>query len=299
MTYQNKPVGVVYNHRVAEAVELAESIARKVGGLGWHAWSCSVPELQAHHDFVKGSGMIITVGGDGTILRAARIAAPHEVPLLGVNLGRLGFMTELRAEEALDRIPAFLEGEGRVEERAMLQAEVLTERMRQEEIGAERPARLLFHALNDVVVGRGSVSRLVRIRTLVDGVELAAYRADAVIVATATGSTGYNLAAGGPILQPQAPNIILTPLAPHLGLSTSLVFLPETTIDLLVGSDTPCTASIDGYVDMALSAEDRVRVTRSPYHARFLRTRSNTDYYATLIQRLGLAFAREGYRAGS
>jgi NAD+ kinase len=137
----------------------------------------------------------------------------------------------------------------------------------------------------------------VRIRAKVDGVDLAAYRADAIIVSTATGSTGYNLAAGGPILQPQSHSILLNPVAPHLGIGTALVFLPDTVIELVAESEDQCTVSIDGYVDMALSPQDGVRVTRSPYVARFLRLNPPTHYYATLIQRLGLVWGLEGYRA--
>jgi len=295
LTYDGKSIGIVFNQRVKEAERLASALAERLRAR-IQTWSCPAVEVDAHAGEARNTGFIVTVGGDGTILRAVRLAAPHGIPLLGINLGRLGFMTELKAEEALDRVPEFLEGAGRVEERAMLQAEVLTERTRQETAGSDRAGRPVFHALNDVVVGRGAVSRLVRIRAKVDGVDLAAYRADAVIVATATGSTGYNLAAGGPILQPQSPNILLNPVAPHLGIGTALVFLPDTTIELVAESEGQCMASIDGYVDMALSPQDSVRVTRSPYVARFLRLNPPTHYYATLIQRLGLVWGLEGYR---
>ncbi|MDP3064428.1 MAG: NAD(+)/NADH kinase [Chloroflexota bacterium] len=295
MTYDGKAIGIVFNQRVKQAVELASALVERLGARS-QTWSCPAVDVDAHAGEARSTGLIITVGGDGTILRAVRLAAPHGIPLLGINLGRLGFMTELKAEEALARVPEFLDGAGRVEERTMLQAEVLTERMRQEPLREERPGRLLFHALNDVVVGRGAVSRLVHIRAKVDGVDLAAYRADAVIVSTATGSTGYNLAAGGPILQPQSPNILLNPVAPHLGIGTALVFLPDTVIELVAESEGQCTVSIDGYVDMALSPQDSVRVTRSPYVARFLRLNPQSHYYATLIQRLGLVWGLEGYR---
>ena len=152
---------------------------------------CSAWEEEKAKPQVAGSDLILSIGGDGTILRAARAVVPHAVPIVGINLGHLGFMTELKATEALDKLPRLLGGEGWIEERTMLEAETVSDGK-------------TFHVLNDVVVGRGSSARVVNIETRIDGEVLTTYRADGVIVATATGSTSYLLAAGGPILYPQA-----------------------------------------------------------------------------------------------
>ncbi|GAH02056.1 unnamed protein product, partial [marine sediment metagenome] len=140
--------------------------------------------------------------------RAVQVAVPGLTPIAGVNLGKLGFMTELSVDEAVAKLPALLAGEGWIDERAMLEAELSP-------AGQDEPARI-FYALNDVVVARGAIARTVYIEASIDGETLTTYKADGVIVATATGSTGYSLAAGGPILHPQSKEFLLLPIVPHL-----------------------------------------------------------------------------------
>ncbi|GAI37314.1 unnamed protein product, partial [marine sediment metagenome] len=157
------------------------------------SWQCPAWEEDKAKQQVADSDLVLSIGGDGTMLHAAHISAPANVPILGINLGRLGFITELNADEAASKLPSLLKGAGWVEERAMLEA---------------RLGDKGFYALNDVVV-RSTAVRLVNIKAEIDSEMLATYRADGVIIATATGSTGYSLAAGGPILHPQSKEIIL------------------------------------------------------------------------------------------
>ena len=143
------------------------------------------------------------------------------------------------------------------------------------------------HALNDVIVGRASVGRPLYVETAVDGVRLAIHRCDAVIVATATGSTAYSLSAGGPILHPESPELLLTPVAPHLGSARPVVLPRDATIDLTVTADKEAVVSVDGQIDRPLASGDSVSVCRSAHTARFVRFSKPQDYYAVLAEKLG------------
>ncbi len=273
-------VGIIFNARAPRAVAMAEEVHQAVSPLR-RCWK-KAANGAATHPLIEETDLLITVGGDGTILRAAQAAAPHRVPILGINLGRLGFMTELRAEEALSKIPTFLEGAGWVEERAMLKVRVL--RGEGSAQTAESPS---YHALNDVVLGRGAVARVIRVQAWIDGAHLTFYRADAVVICTATGSTGYNLSAGGPILQPQAQEMVLKPVAPHVGLATALVLPSSAVVELQIESEDPAIFSVDGFMDLSLQKGDGVRVERSEMTGLFLRDRAPEEFYGSLTRRLG------------
>jgi NAD+ kinase len=150
----------------------------------------------------------------------------------------------------------------------------------------EEKEDLPFHALNDLVVGRSAISRLVHLETRVDGALVATYHADAVIVATATGSTGYALSVGGPILHPQSSDLLLKPVAPHLGLTAALVLAPDSVVEITLRSDYPAALSLDGRPDLALAPGETVQVKRSPYTTRFLRANPQSHFYSTLTKRL-------------
>jgi len=143
-----------------------------------------------------------------------------------------------------------------------------------------------FHALNDVVVGRGERCRLIRIKATIDGELLTTYKCDGLIVSTATGSTGYSLAAGGPILHPQAEEMLLKPIAAHLSLSTALVLSSEATVKLEVSTTHQATLSVDGQIEVPLSDGDVVKVRRSPYITKMLRAEWPAAFYSTLMPKL-------------
>ena len=143
-----------------------------------------------------------------------------------------------------------------------------------------------FHALNDVVVGRGGRCRVIRVTVTVDEEPLTTYKSDGVIVATATGSTGYSLAAGGPVLHPQAEEILIEPIAAHLSLSTALVLPSEAKVELAVSTTHQATLSIDGQIEIPLSDGDVVMVKRSPYVTRMLRSQWPASFYGTLMKKL-------------
>ncbi len=221
--------------------------------------------------------VLITVGGDGTLLRAARMAAPADVPLLGVNLGRLGFLTEIEAADALDFVPRYLAGEFVwMDERRMIQCVTRTA------AGESEP----IHVLNDVVVGRGRIAHIVRIGVSINGVEMTTYQADGVIVSTATGSTAYSLAVGGPILYPASGDMVVVPVATHGDLDAPVVVPSGCSVELVVKSNHDALMTADGFVDMPMARGDSAVVAASPHRARFLRAGAPDTFYETLVYRL-------------
>jgi len=266
-----KRIGILYHPLREKARDLAEKLEELLSSRGVSAWRCSAWDEDEARPQVADTELILSIGGDGTILHSARIITPLAVPILGINLGRLGFATEVDGDEVLSYLPGLLKGEGWIEERAMLEAQVVDKS---------------FHALNDVVL-RSVAVRLVNIEAEIDGATITTYRADGVIVATATGSTSYSLASGGPILHPQSKEIVLQPISCHLGLSHALVLPPRSIVDLKVADGEEAILSIDGQVELPLSDGQNVRVKLSPHIARFLRIHQPTYFYSSLWQKLG------------
>ncbi len=269
-----KKIGILYHPMNDAARSMAEEVKAFLAARGISAWLCSAWEAEEAKLKVDGTDLILSIGGDGTILRAAQIAAGAKAPLpiTGINMGKLGFMTELSAAEAEAKLPALLEGKGWLDERAMLEATI--------DDGAT------YYALNDVVVARGAVARVVYIEASIDGQKLTTYKADGVVVATATGSTGYSLSAGGPILHPRAKEFLLSPILPHLSLGYSLV-LPETAVvELRVATVHEATLSIDGHINPPLADGAVITVRHSSTRARFLRIHPKNTFYRSLEQKL-------------
>src|SRR4030042_642368 len=268
-----KIIGILYHPKLDEARKLSDRLAKSLRSSGYSVWLGSAWEEQAAKNQLNDSELILSKGGDGTILRTARIVLSHSIPILGINLGRLGFMTELSADEAEHRLPALLSEQGWIDERAMLQAS---------------PTRSghTFHALNDVVIGRGAVARAINVNVNIDGVDFTSHRVDAVILATATGSTAYALAAGGPVLYPESQNILLQPVATHLGPGSGLVLPATTNIKLTVHTYHTGLLSIDGQDNLPLEDDEQIEVKRSPFLTRFLRFKPRQSFYSTLAQRL-------------
>jgi NAD+ kinase len=270
---QMKRIGILYHPKIERAKAFSQELEKFLKARDILSWICSSWEEDKAKPQIADSELMLSIGGDGTILRTVRAVIPHAVPIVGINLGNLGFMTELKNDEAFEKLPRLLDGEGWIEERSMLEAELSSQDK-------------TFDAMNDVFVGRRSSARLVQIETKVDGEALATYRADGVIVATATGSTGYSMAAGGPILHPQAKEIIFKPVCPHLALDRSVVLPAEAEIQLKVTTTHEAMVSIDGQVEMPLRSGDEVKVKRSLHVARFLRIRPKAYFYSYLESRL-------------
>ncbi len=274
-----KNIGIVYHPRNKAALPLAKKVAQFLGSSGVSTWLGSAWKGEQLKAKVPGTDLILTIGGDGTILRTAQAVAPRLTPITGINLGKLGFMTELNADEVMAKLPALLAGEGWIDERAMLEAELTAN-------DEEPKSARIFYALNDVVVARGEIARIIYVAASIDDEPLATYQADGVIAATATGSTGYSLAAGGPILHPQANEYLLVPILPHLSLDYALV-LPSTAVAKLKISTThQATLSVDGHTSLPLSSGATITVKHSLSKIRFLRIRPKNSFYSSLEQKL-------------
>lgn len=268
-------VAVLYNHQVAQACPLAEEIAAWLEERGRRVQVCRGEQASTALRWQEVE-LLITLGGDGSILRAARAAAPYGTPLLGVNLGRVGFLTEAEPGAWRNVLSRALIGDYWIEERMMVRAV------------AQRGNELLepAHALNDVVVARGARARAVHLWTEVDGGYLTTYVADGLIVATPTGSTAYALAAGGPVLPPQLRNILLIPVAPHLSMERPIVLSEGVMVRIVVASGRLAVLTVDGEVQAELADGDEVTVGASSYVARFARVQEKTYFYKTLLERL-------------
>ena len=248
-------------------VSIEKETARNTGIDAWPALDAEA--LGAACD------VAIVVGGDGTMLGIARQLARHGLPLVGINQGRLGFITDIAFDDFAEALPPILVGEFDEERRAMLEG------------GVRRDGAIIFEsfALNDVIVSRGATAGMVELKIEIDGEFVANLRADGLIVASPTGSTAYALSAGGPILHPGIAGWLLVPIAPH-DLSNRPIVVPdsgEITIEIVAGRD--ASVNFDMQSLTSLAHGDRISVRRSAHHARFLHPRG-WSYFATLRGKL-------------
>ncbi len=220
--------------------------------------------------------LILTLGGDGTLLRAARVCAPCGIPVIGVKLGTVGFLSGLRPEAFSENLDRLLRGDYWIEERMMVQARWL----RGDQVMG------VYEAINDIVVSRGKLARVIRIEAVIDGEVLQLFAADGAIISTATGSTAYSLAAGGPILAPTVRTLLLTLISPYLSPIHSLVMPEGARVSLRVHSQNNPILTIDGQADYELQDDDVVETGTSPNPARFARLEARTYFYHTLVNRL-------------
>lgn len=224
-------------------------------------------------EIFKNSELVIVIGGDGTILHAAKNAALYGIPVLGVNAGRLGFMAGLEMDE-LNSLQRLITGEYEVDCRMML------------EIHAAG-YKNVYYALNDAVVSKGSLSRIIDMSVTCNGREVGNYRADGIIVSTPTGSTAYSLSAGGPVIDPRLDSIGVTPICPHSLISRTILFEPKSIICVtplkLFGKDAYLT--IDGQNNIRLENKMEVRISRSLIKARLVKLK-DFSFYETLRNKL-------------
>ncbi|MFC2005749.1 NAD(+)/NADH kinase [Chloroflexota bacterium] len=274
-----KRIGILYHPMKEAAYALAKKLEEFLDSKGLSVWLCSAWEGETAKAQVISTDLILSIGGDGTILRAAQAAVPQSTPITGINLGKLGFMTELSVDETMSKLPALLAGDGWIDERSLLEAELYP-------TDEEKEALQIFYALNDVVMARGSVARVIYVEASIDDEPLTTYKADGVIAATATGSTGYALAAGGPILHPQAKEFLLLPILPHLSSAYATVLPSTATARLCISTTHPATLSIDGHINLPLSSGAVIKVRHSSNTIRFLRIHPETSFYSSLEQKL-------------
>jgi len=252
MSYKVARIGFAYNPTSEAAVELRERAAGWVEMQGLTHWAAPAADIEALHRQLPGSDVLIVLGGDGTFLRAARAVVDDDVPLLGINVGKVGFLSKVEASE-LERVLAQLvAGSYGIEARMALEGRI-------QRSGESGPGQRLL-ALNDVVVARGSLARVCRLETSIDSSHLATFVADGLIVASPTGSTGYSFSAGGPILDPTARNLVVTPIAGYLSTIRSVVIGPAAVVRCRVADAYEALVSVDGREDIPISVGDVVEV---------------------------------------
>ncbi|HEX8558977.1 MAG TPA: NAD(+)/NADH kinase [Pyrinomonadaceae bacterium] len=213
-----------------------------------------VVESLGHDELVKGADLIVVLGGDGTMIGAARMVGEAETPVLGVNFGTLGYLADFTVEDMLPALEAVLAGDYTIDRRLMLAATV--------ERGGER----LMHdrVLNDVVISKSALARIIEIETLIDKKFVNCFRADGLIISTPTGSTAYNLSAGGPVIYPSMSAVVITPICPHTLSNRPLVVPDDAEFELVLKTPREEVAlTLDGQVGMPLEYEDRVTVRKS------------------------------------
>lgn len=278
-------VGVVGNPRYEGLPQLLARLGASGAGLGltFHVerdlqplWTGDSVRFRLDGDATPGA--VICFGGDGTLLRAARFVGSREIPIYGVNLGRVGFLTTGTPERLEEDLAAIAAGRFALEVRRALESTITDGR------GNERARG---EALNDVVVHKAGVARVIRTRVFVDGEEIGAFSTDGVVVATPTGSTAYSLSAGGPIVVPGVDGLVITPICPHTLAVRPIVVAggSEIEIDVLPPWGDEVLVSFDGQVATDLQPEDRVRITRAPYAVRLIRLESK-GFFARMRQKL-------------
>jgi len=269
-------VGLLFRPGHNEAEELSGRLERVLREHGARVWRGPANDGGELAEVASELDVVVTLGGDGTIVRALHSVACRGVPILGVNLGRLGFLAEVEPRDALALVPKVVAGEYSVEERMMLHTELRR--------GGETIASA--EAINDVVLGRGRGIRSVQIALDVDGHHVMTQTADGIIVSSPTGSTAYCLSAGGPILAPGLKCLALTPIAAHLAVARSIVVPSDvcTRLTLVKGRD--ATFTVDGRLDAEVCVGDEVLATESQMTARFVRFGSRGHYYETVLRKL-------------
>ena len=242
------------------------------------AAEANYPELAGDLGKLKASiSCCITLGGDGTMLSVARTIAAYGIPIFGVNLGTLGFLTEVEVSNLHEAVEKIVTGRYTVEDRLMLDCWLVKNGEKQ----------FISSALNDVVITKGAISRIIRVKLFIEDVLAAEYPADGLIVATSTGSTGYSLAAGGPVVNPNIDVVILTPICAHTLYSRPMVISDKEEVKVaLQSSHNNIILTVDGQIVHPLNASDLVIIKPSPHKAKFL-VLGETHYYTKLRSKLG------------
>lgn len=275
-----RQVGVLAHPARPQTFSVAEEITQSLQSHGLKTWQFHRWENDDElNNALAQVDLVIAIGGDGAMLHAGRVCAQHDVPVFGVNMGHLGFLTEVQAIGDWDKaLHSLMTGHWWVEKRMMLSLQA----RREDQIFAQEIA------LNDAVLGRDQNTRMIRLETYINLAWTTTYHADALIVATATGSTAYALASGGPILPPELRNTLIVPVAPHLSLDRPIVLPEGALIDVMIHKESVGTAVLwaDGMKVCDLVSGDRVTIRTAEKQAQFIRLREEGYFYRSLLDRL-------------
>lgn len=264
---------VLVHPNVVDGTQEAALIARRLEELG-----ASAAHGQLYDEGLRSRvhamefELIIALGGDGTMLRAGHLGGPCDIPILGINMGHFGFLMEVRQPQWRDILERLLQGDYWLEKRMMLSAEHWRG---DQKLGT-------WDVLNEVVVSRGQVVRPVQLTASIDGRFLTTYVADGLIASTPTGSTGYAMAAGGPILPPELRNILLVPVAPHLSIDRAIVLAEGSSVGITVKTEHQAVMSVDGQAPIQMLDDDRVEARAGDHTVKFVRFQDPGYFYRNL-----------------
>ena len=273
-------IGFAYNPTSDAAIELRERATGWAAVRGIDHWAATAADMDAMNDQLPGTDVLVVLGGDGTFLRAARAVAEIDVPLLGINVGKVGFLSKVEAGDLIRTLEQLQAGEFTLEHRMALEGRILRAG------SVDAPERHI--ALNDVVIARGSLARVVRLDVAIDDSHLATYIADGLVVSSPTGSTGYSFSAGGPILDPTARNLIVTPIAGYLTTIRSVVVGSSVVVRCLVKDAHEALVSIDGREDVPLVVGDVVEVRALDRPIRFVQPDGAMPFWDLLRRKVEL-----------
>ncbi len=281
-------IGVLAHPSRPDTHPVARKIAKLLSKRGIANWVYTVWDEDAVKADVASADIVMAIGGDGAMLRAGRVCAEQGVPVLGVNMGWLGFLTEIQQPDDCEAgLDALLAGEYWIERRMMLQATLMQDRSTV--IGC-------YRALNDVVISGSVFGRMVQIATYIDKHWATTYNADALILSTPTGSTAYALATGGPILPPELRNILMLPMAPHLSMDRPIVLARGAVVDIEPTRENrhAVVLTVDGKVEAELDENQHVCITSAEPVSQFARLRERNYFYRSLLDRLEPRINRHG-----
>ena len=273
-------IGFAYNPTIDAAVELSARAAGwcQVRGIG--EWQLQSGDLDALVGELRTTDALVVLGGDGTFLRAVRAVAEIDVPILGINLGKVGFLSKAEAGELDDVLAKIVAGRFRIDERMGLDALILRH---------GKPIHEGRHfALNDIVTARGSLARVCRLDVAIDDTHLATFVADGLVVSSPTGSTGYSFSAGGPILDPVSRNLVVTPIAAYLSAIRSVVVSPEQTVRCTVVDAFEALVSVDGREDIVVQVGDVVEVRAVERPIRLIAPEGSQPFWDLLRHKVAL-----------
>jgi NAD+ kinase len=282
-----KRIAIVANCNITEKLSAAMSVAKKIEG---RVEVIYIPETyrerimrsrnhnpkfqyKSTEEIYSESDLVIAIGGDGVMLEAARRATPTGTPILGINMGRVGYMTELEMTE-LDLLDKIFDGEYHLDERAMLRVEIRS---------ARGQSRFSSYALNEAVIAKGATARIIDLELSDNGTLVSEYRADGLVVATPTGSTAYSLSAGGPIVDPKLSCFCVTPICPHSLVARPLIFPDSAVLEVknICAREKVLHLTVDGKATFDLFYNDTVIITKSSVKTKLLRIK-NDDFYSKI-----------------
>ena len=273
-------IGFAYNPTNEAAVELSARAAGwcQVRDIG--EWQAQASDVEALRRELPTTDALVVLGGDGTFLRAARAVAEVDVPLLGINLGKVGFLSKAEAGDLETVLERIVEKDFTIDERMVIEGRILP---------GGRAAEVERHiALNDIVVARGALARVCRLDVSIDNVHLATFIADGLVVASPTGSTGYSFSAGGPILDPVSRNLVVTPIAAYLSAFRSVVVSPEQVVRCRVVEAHEALVSVDGREDLRIEVGDVVEVRALTRPIRLIEPRGSLSFWDLLRHKVEL-----------